>query len=629
MVEEELEPEVQEILSHVSNGDNFLLSGGAGSGKTYSLVSLIKNLIKNNPTSKVACMTYTNAAVKEIEERVNHDNLSVTTIHDFLWDNIKFFQKDLKKSLVELVNAVEPKIIHPDAPVTPTCFDGLIDGIQYKEFTRIKDGIISHDELLILANHMFEKYLVLNDILKDKFKYIFIDEYQDTNELVIQIFLEHLKRSEKKNIIGFFGDSMQSIYEEGIGDLQKYIDDGSVKEVIKAQNRRNPKSVIDLANQLRTDSVVQVPSSDLYAPNMLGGLIKPGSITFLYSSSNDLEAIKTNEIFADWDFNNSKETKELNLTHNLIAPKAGFPELMAIYDKDPVFKFKGEVTKKIKEDNLSVDENLTFDQVADIVAPGSTRNGLKKTALLSDADNAELYNQVKDIPFAEIRRIYLTKEALIDDKKQDETDENKKGSKRDNLIKHLFKIQNMVHLYNVKRYNEFIRKTELQITKVQHKTELKEVISTIEGMSELPIEDVIEFVHNKGICIKGDHFVHFVTKYSYLYNRVKKVKFKEFQNLYKYLEGYTPFSTQHKIKGAEFENVLVILDNGKWNDYNFKNLFLLEGSTSVLENTQKIFYVCCTRAKERLVVFYHNPSPAVIAKAKVWFGETNVKEVHV
>ncbi|MCB0744630.1 MAG: AAA family ATPase, partial [Ignavibacteriae bacterium] len=87
--------EFQQILNHIKNGDNFLLSGGAGSGKTYTLVQVIKKCIEDYPTSKIACMTYTNAAVKEIEERVDHKNLNVTTLHDFLWDNIKHFQKEL------------------------------------------------------------------------------------------------------------------------------------------------------------------------------------------------------------------------------------------------------------------------------------------------------------------------------------------------------------------------------------------------------------------------------------------------------------------------------------------------------------------------------------------------------
>ena len=74
MVEERsnLEPEVQVIFEAIDEGRNFLLSGGAGSGKTYSLVNVIRQVITEKPTDKIACITYTNAAVKEIENRVNH-----------------------------------------------------------------------------------------------------------------------------------------------------------------------------------------------------------------------------------------------------------------------------------------------------------------------------------------------------------------------------------------------------------------------------------------------------------------------------------------------------------------------------------------------------------------------------
>jgi DNA helicase-2/ATP-dependent DNA helicase PcrA len=97
----------------------------------------------------------------------------------------------------------------------------LPDGVQYKEFVRIREGIISHDELLIVANYLFEKYPKLSSIVKDKYKFIFIDEYQDTSK-VVETFLTHFKKSERKNIIGFFGDAMQSIYEDGIGNLDDY-----------------------------------------------------------------------------------------------------------------------------------------------------------------------------------------------------------------------------------------------------------------------------------------------------------------------------------------------------------------------------------------------------------------------
>lgn len=168
---QEIKDEFQQIMELIRYGENFLLSGGAGSGKTYSLVQVIKQVIAENPTAKVACMTYTNAAVKEIEERVNHDNLSVSTIHDFLWDNIKHFKKELNKTLVTLLNDPEfTKFKISDMDVIPNdYFVELEKGIQYLEFLRLKDGIISHDELLIVSNHLFANYPKLSDILKDKF----------------------------------------------------------------------------------------------------------------------------------------------------------------------------------------------------------------------------------------------------------------------------------------------------------------------------------------------------------------------------------------------------------------------------------------------------------------------------
>ena len=59
--------------------------------------------------------------------------------------------------------------------------------------------------------------------------------------------------------------------------------------------------------------------------------------------------LKKASCFVGWDFNDSKETKELRLTHNLIADTAGFPSLMEIYDKDPLIKLKNEFCKHIKE----------------------------------------------------------------------------------------------------------------------------------------------------------------------------------------------------------------------------------------------------------------------------------------
>ena len=208
--------ELEEIKKCIENNRNFLLSGGAGSGKTYSLVQTI-NLIKEKYINKtIACITYTNVAMNEIKERViNNKDFVVSTIHDFLWENIKNYQKELKNCLIELIKCDEIKF--KEKNISGDYFKNT--KIQYKEYLDIANGIISHDEVILVANKMYRDYKVLCDILKDKYDFILVDEYQDTNKFVIEILLDSLKKSKKKNIIGFFGDSMQSIYDNGIGDL--------------------------------------------------------------------------------------------------------------------------------------------------------------------------------------------------------------------------------------------------------------------------------------------------------------------------------------------------------------------------------------------------------------------------
>lgn len=615
------QPEVLSIFEHIDNGHNFLLSGGAGSGKTYSLVSVIRQIIKENPTTKIACMTYTNAAVKEIEDRVNHKNLNVSTIHDFLWDCIKNFQTEMKSTLIQLVK---------DDTITKFIIDNPEEAlskdikIQYKEYVRLREGIISHDEVLILSEYMFSRYPKLCDILKDKFKFILIDEYQDTNEQVIRIFLNHLRISKKECIIGLFGDAMQSIYDDGIGNINSYLAEGNVKEVVKNQNRRNPKKIYKLANKLRTDNVVQEHSFDLRAPNILpNGSVKDGNILFLYSLENDIQKVKQylENLNQGWNFKNFKITKELNLTHNLISAQAGFPTLMDIYGRDRIIEFKNKIVKELKErTDITIEVNDTFGDVIEKIQTSQTR--LIKQFIDS---NPLLYEKAKKYPFEIFKKIYIDTDILTDDKKQNEDEENTKGSKRDSLVKHLFKIHNLLRFYADKNFPEFFRimkRNGICINKIEDKRKYKNNIENLLTNQHTTIGEVIDKADELEIVKKDDKINEFVSASEYIYDRIKQVPYQEFINLYNYLEGLTPFSTQHKTKGSEFDNVLVILDNGNWAKYNFNYLFTNRtDKASVLERTQKLFYVCCTRSKENLAVFFQNPSPKVIETAKVWFDK--------
>ena len=627
--------ELYEILEHIKQGHNFLLSGGAGSGKTYSLVQVLQHISGQYPNAQIACVTYTNAAAIEIKNRANIKNLRVSTIHDFLWDMIVQFQKEAKITLLELINNPECSIKNPnsDSPYQNT----FENGIQYKEYLRIDRGEISHDEVLVLANGMFKKYPRLCDLLIDKFQFIFVDEYQDTSPLVIEILLEFIQQRKKKNIIGFFGDAMQSIYETGIGDIDSYIKSGVVFKVEKKQNRRNPQTVIDIANKIRTDGLAQTPSKDSNAPNMENGIVKQGSVKFLYSTNFDLGKVKMSSWVNGWDFHDAQKTKELRLTHNLIADEAGFSNLMAVYDKDPIAKFKEAFLNEAKKQCYVFSDEDSFDTVVKnmpwVYKRGTHKGKSHLEVLLEDSTVKVLYEHIKDWPYSKVKKIYLDKDNLIDDKVAID-DVTIRNPKRGRLIQHLFKIQELISLFDNKEYNELIRRTSFSVQSIADKADFKKSMDGLKAKASESIEAVISYADSFKLCIVDDKLKDFINNNDYLYWRVKDIPFQELQNLYLYLEGYTPFSTQHKIKGLEFENVLIVLHNGGWNNYNFEYLFddKIEASLNpyqkksyprILHRTKKLFYVCCTRAKDNLIVYYPSPSPNVLEGAITLFGIEN------
>ncbi len=627
MATEKLENEVVEIFKLIEEKKNFLLSGGAGSGKTYSLVSIINNIFEVDRNAKIACITYTNAAVHEIESRVGNRDIRISTIHDFLWANMSFFQEELKATLIEGINDTNKKFksISVDLPYE----NEFPEGVKYTENLKIADGKISHDEVIVLANQMYKKYIKLCDIVNDKYDYILVDEYQDTAPEVVEILLDFLSRSKNKSIIGFFGDSMQSIYDDGVGNLNKYLNT-MVFEVQKKQNRRNPQLVMDISNKLRTDGLIQVPSEDVNAPNMLNGKVKDGNVKFLYGSNITDGELKNSEYFEGWDFNNSSETKELRLTHNLIAEIAGFPSLMEIYDNDPIVKLKSDFNKYLKDNKIIIeDENKTFDEVLKSVNWVYKRNPNKDKhhldVALLDKSFCEAYELVKNKPFVEVKKIYIDKDYLISDKKEIDEEKSTK-SKRDKLIRHLFKIQHIINCYETGDYNEFIKKTSIKIKTIADKIEVKNKVTKLSNMKDRTLAEVIEFADRSNLCLKDDNLNDFIKNNEYLYTRISKVKYEEFIELYEYLEGYKPFSTQHKTKGKEYKNILIILNNGKWNNYNFEYLFNKNHPNfkeSVCERTSKLFYVCCTRAMENLIVYCDNPSKEMLETAQEWFGIAN------
>lgn len=299
---------MEQICSCLDEKRNFLLSGGAGSGKTYTLIQTLRHVFLSSPKARVVCITYTNVAADEIKERSPYSKLRVSTIHDFLWDEIKEYQKNLKRTLLSLISAEKCSkgsglTYSGDFEINEQSFEH----VKYQNYRDLELGIISHDDLLKIAHHMFSRYPLLSKIFCDKYDYIFIDEYQDTQREVIDIFLEYIKPTAKNRLcVGLFGDKMQSIYDTGVGNIESYVASGDVNEIIKEDNYRCAISVINLLNRIRSD-INQKPAKKTESDDIAN---KPGSAIFIYSDNDfDLHAFRESKFASGWDFDRFDKTR--------------------------------------------------------------------------------------------------------------------------------------------------------------------------------------------------------------------------------------------------------------------------------------------------------------------------------
>lgn len=114
--------------------------------------------------------------------------------------------------------------------------------------------------------------------------------------------------------------------------------------------------------------------------------------------------------------------------------------------------------------------------------------------------------------------------------------------------------------------------------------------------------------------------------------RLKAVNYGEIVALRRYLAGSSPFETKHGVKGAQFENVLVIVGRG-WNIYNFNEMLELASAPAIpaarqeaFERNRNLFYVACSRPQHRLaVLFTQKLSPAAISTLEHWFSADRIE----
>jgi len=245
----------------------FLINAPAGSGKTTYIENTIISLMAKFPTRKILCITFTNRAKDELNNRIKSKNVVIDTIHSFL---SKFIAPYLAKAeVIDLYFEVyEDKM---EALISKGDFEPI--NVKYKEkysdlsinilrknickityneqpFSSYYFGQLSHDDILLFTYKMFERFPILRKRLSDKFSYIFIDEYQDTSDYVLQLFYISLMNSNSK--LYLLGDKMQEIYENYDGSFNGILKTFR-KDINLKKNYRCQSEIVTVLNNLYND----------------------------------------------------------------------------------------------------------------------------------------------------------------------------------------------------------------------------------------------------------------------------------------------------------------------------------------------------------------------------------------
>ena len=296
---------------------NFRIAAGPGAGKTHWLVNHIREVVANGSElakfGKVACITFTNIGADTVLRRLGaaSNRTEVSTVHSFFYKHVVkpylgFIAADLKidlnkvsghdetivsdyQFLTEWKKATKQTYLFEHEKIVAV-LSALIwtlgpEGgvelkvrrrkpgqaqirnsslITYKEMAWAK-GVIHHDDIIYFSYLLFTRYPFLVTTVASKFPYFFVDEFQDSNSLQVEIFR---LLAVAGAYVGIVGDLAQSIYGfngASPAGFNNFAAPGIVEYVMR-QNRRSSNEIIKALNSIRKD-ITQIPFR-----NFIGGL---------------------------------------------------------------------------------------------------------------------------------------------------------------------------------------------------------------------------------------------------------------------------------------------------------------------------------------------------------------------
>lgn len=473
------------------------------------------------------------------------------------------------------------------------CLDNIknnVEGFKTVEYNtiyntdRLHKMIISHDTILEYGLELIKQYDKLKEIIIDSYPYFFVDEYQDTSENVVRmlsILHTHSRKIKHPFFVGYFGDNVQSIYEDGIGNDLYSIHEG-LYSVDKNINRRSCAEVIDVANRIRNDRINQ---ESIYEDSTGGAVIfyngrKEDINDFIIDSKKEM-------------INKGNERLHcFMLTNESVAVFSGFENFFSFFKNTPHYKrYYDQLSTETLSNDLDKlgDIQLLLYNTLDLY----TKLSNEKTLVTSIID-------IKEIAELNIDKLREIVDCL----------KNIKGESLLGLFQSIESLcQNGDDIYKkILEKNIASEVCSVNILKSHIKQTLFSDLKNDEEDSNAN-DCISEFLNiNLNECV-------------YWYNYINRQ-----------YSGSIVYHTFHGTKGLEFDNVVIIMGNSFGRQKRFFDIYFgnCNNEKSITPEIKKIYYeaknllyVSVTRAKKKLRILYTDNINGFKEQIKDVFNEIN------
>jgi len=597
---------------------HFIMIAGAGSGKTTSLIKALNHLKQSRghqmqrQGQQIACITYTDVAVEEISGDVGHDSLFlVSTIHSFLWSVIKPFQSDLHvwvcQHLAEKIIEAQIKIAKPRTHEATKIKEraniaryqlqleqvGSVKRFTYGTGSDYVNGVLGHSDILKLGPSLIIEHELMCTVVAQRFPVIFVDESQDTDPNFVSALKVLAESASQEFCLGFFGDPVQKIYLTGVGDIRL---EENWRVIEKPENFRCPVSVLNVINKIRAEADGLQQTRGRMIDQGVELIPVQGTARLFILPADNRRAERLAGVRAWLSENNEDpfwlsdkvegDVRMLVIVHRIAASRLGFPNLYsALNDKAP--------------ENL---KSGIIDGTAWIVRP-FIRYLLPLIQALRNGDD--------------------------------------------------FKVMTLLRQYcprlQAERFAGLDAATELESLK----TDISSLDEQLMIGSTVDIGAVISFADDRELVELDERYESVLVEYAVGMTftedmpdnsplRFMYCKSTELWGYQTYIEDQSPFATQQGIKGAEFDRVLVVVDDEEstTNSFSYGKYFgliplserdqanIAAGKETVVDKTRRLFYVCCSRAAKDLAVVIFTTDVAAVHTALDIKGYFDAADIH-